>query len=267
MRRPLRAGASGVAGVMGKGHGGGILLTCEHASNAVPAPHRRLFARRQGVLATHRAFDIGARTVARAMARSLGAPLHEGGITRLLVDLNRSVGHRDLHSEFTHALTRDERTALVARWHAPFRAAALGSLQALLARGPVTHLSIHSFTPALDGTPRTCDIGLLYDPRRAGERALARRLQAALATVAPQWRVRRNYPYRGEADGHATLLRRRFGPRAYVALEIEFNQALLRTPAAARAAAATFTAALQLVRAGRGVQAPRVRARGVRTQG
>jgi hypothetical protein len=131
----------------------------------------------------------------------------------------------------------------------------LGSLRALLALGSVTHLSIHSFTPALDGTPRTCDIGLLYDPRRAGEQALALRLQAALATVAPQWRVRRNYPYRGAADGHATLLRRRFGPRSYVALEIEFNQALLRTPAAARAAAATFMAGLQLARPGRGVRA------------
>jgi predicted N-formylglutamate amidohydrolase len=254
MRR-AGAGSTAVAGKAGGREPGGILLTCEHASNAVPAPHRPLFARRQGVLATHRAFDIGARTVARAMARSLGAPLHEGGITRLLVDLNRSVGHRDLHSEFTQPLTRAERAALVARWHVPFRDAALGSLRALLALGPVTHLSIHSFTPALDGTPRTCDIGLLYDPRRAGEQALALRLQAALATVAPQWRVRRNYPYRGAADGHATLLRRRFGPRSYVALEIEFNQALLRTPAAARAAAATFMAGLQLGRPGRGVRA------------
>ena len=63
MRR-AGAGSTAVAGKAGGREPGGILLTCEHASNAVPAPHRPLFARRQGVLATHRAFDIGARTVA-----------------------------------------------------------------------------------------------------------------------------------------------------------------------------------------------------------
>lgn len=229
----------------------GLLLTCEHASNAVPTRFRALFRGSRRVLSTHQAWDIGARTVARTMQNLLGAPLHEGGITRLLVDLNRSVGHRDLHSEFARPLDAPSRASLVAGWHAPFRATALASLEALLTRGPVIHLSIHSFTPALAGVTRSCDIGLLYDPVRRGETALALQLHTALAEVAPLWRVRRNYPYRGAADGHATALRRRFGPRAYVALEIEFNQALLRTPAAARAAAATFAAALRVARARR----------------
>ena len=40
-------------------------------------------------------------------------------------------------------------------------------------------------------------------------------------------RVRRNYPYRGAADGLTTALRRLFKPKDYLGLEIEINQALL----------------------------------------
>lgn len=223
-----------------------VLLTCEHASNAVPARWRALIRANARVLATHQAYDIGAKVAARALSKSLAAPLHEGTITRLLVDLNRSVGHRDLFSAWSARLDAGARAELVAGWHAPFRAAALATLQALRARGAVTHLSIHSFTPRLSGVDRTCDLALLYDPRRPGERALAGRLRDALGEVAPGLRVRRNYPYRGAADGHTSALRKRFDAREYVGLEIEFNQARLRTPAEARAFARLFERALRL---------------------
>jgi len=42
----------------------------------------------------------------------------------------------------------------------------------------------------------------------------------------PGLRVRRNYPYRGAADGLTTHLRRQLGPR-YLGVELEINQALL----------------------------------------
>ena len=37
-------------------------------------------------------------------------------------------------------------------------------------------------------------------------------------------RVRRNYPYRGDADGLTTTLRRRFPWQRYLGIEIEVNQ-------------------------------------------
>jgi hypothetical protein len=82
---------------------------------------------------------------------------------------------------------------------------------------------------------RNADLGLLYDPARAGERALAQSLRRSLREVAPELRVRMNYPYRGTSDGIQTQLRRRFPARAYVGLEIEVNQKHL-VPGAARRA-------------------------------
>jgi hypothetical protein len=40
--------------------------------------------------------------------------------------------------------------------------------------------------------------------------------------------VRRNYPYAGKGDGLTAHLRRRFPPGAYVGIELEVNQAIVR---------------------------------------
>ncbi len=45
--------------------------------------------------------------------------------------------------------------------------------------------------------------------------------------MAPELRVRRNYPYAGKGDGLVTHLRRRFAPGAYVGIELEINQGIV----------------------------------------
>lgn len=40
-------------------------------------------------------------------------------------------------------------------------------------------------------------------------------------------RIRRNYPYRGNADGFITALRRTYDACNYLGFEVEINQALL----------------------------------------
>jgi len=88
----------------------------------------------------------------------------------------------------------------------------------------VLHLSVHSFTPAIDGRVRNADVGLLYDPARTAERRVCQQLQRALQSAHPELRVRRNYPYRGTADGFTTYLRRLFPDKQYAGIEIEINQ-------------------------------------------
>src|SRR5690606_1376771 len=103
-----------------------------------------------------------------------------------------------------------ERLRLVQRIHQPHRAAVDAALAELMARhARVVHVAVHSFTPVLDGERRDADVGLLYDPRRAGEAALAPAWAAALRAGEPRLRVRRNYPYLGTSDGLTTSLRRR----------------------------------------------------------
>jgi hypothetical protein len=73
---------------------------------------------------------------------------------------------------------------------------------------------------------RLADIGLLYDPGRAGEKRFCQYWRAALRARDPDLRIRFNYPYRGAADGHTTALRKRFSARHYLGIELEVNQRL-----------------------------------------
>lgn len=211
-----------------RGRGSRLVLSCEHASARIPAAYARLFESREArrALETHRGHDIGALAVARVLSTELRAPLIAAETSRLLVDLNRSVGHPRLFSQFSAELDPAERVTVLERHYFPHRRAVESEVQKRLRRG-VFHVAVHSFTPVLDGDERTADIGLLYDPASERERRWCAAWQAALAELAPELRVRRNYPYLGKTDGLATHFRRLFGRDVYAGVELELNQAQL----------------------------------------
>ncbi|PTD96466.1 N-formylglutamate amidohydrolase [Pseudothauera lacus] len=206
-----------------------LLITCEHGGNSIPASYRALFAPYAELLASHRGFDAGALVMARSLAAVLGAPLLATKVSRLLVDLNRSVGHPRLHFGPLLALPALQRQRILARYYWPYRNCA-GQLvsETIASCGHVIHLSCHSFTPVLDGKRRTADVGLLYDPARAGEKALCAFWKRTLKVLAPDLSVRRNYPYAGRGDGLTRWLRERHPPERYVGIELELNQKLVR---------------------------------------
>ena len=87
----------------------------------------------------------------------------------------------------------------------------------------VLHVSVHSFTPNLNGEERQCDIGLLYDSRKPEEKEFCKRLKYELSQIDNSLNVRFNYPYLGKADGFTTYLRKQF-PKHYLGVELEINQ-------------------------------------------
>lgn len=201
-----------------------VVVSVEHGGNRVPARWREVLAGAERALESHRGWDEGALVVARRLARRLGAPLVACTTTRLLVDPNRSLGHRGLFSEWTRELSGAEREELVRQLWAPHREAVEDLVRERSRRGRVLHLSMHSFTPSWEGHERAVDVGYLYDPSRGGERAFADRSSAELRSRWPALRVRRNQPYRGTADGLTRTLRERFGDRRYAGVEIELSQ-------------------------------------------
>jgi len=202
-----------------------VLITCEHGGNRIPPRYRPLFAGFEALLHTHRSYDPGALGLARELAEALAAPLFFSTTSRLLIDLNRSVGHPSLYSEATRSAPVTVRREILEKHYLPYRDEVEAHIAAAIARGSrVIHLASHSFTPVLDGEVRNADIGLLYDPARPGEVELCRRWQARLQAQARELKVRRNYPYTGRSDGFTAYLRRRFPAGVYVGIELEINQ-------------------------------------------
>src|SRR3989442_15120451 len=71
-----------------------LVLTCEHASYAVPAEYQGLGLRSEEIR-RHIGWDIGARAGEESLSQGLVAPAFCAGYSRLLVAWNRD--HRDLY--------------------------------------------------------------------------------------------------------------------------------------------------------------------------
>lgn len=202
-----------------------LVVSCEHAGNQIPRAYRQLFRGASKVLASHRGYDPGSLDVGRYFAREFDAPLFVTSVSRLLVEVNRSVGHSSLFSEWSSPLSEADRRRLMEMYYEPHRSNVESRIRdAIRRKSRVIHVSMHTFTPVLRGETRRADVGLLYDPGRPGEKRLCSHWRDALAESRRDLIVRKNYPYRGAADGFTTALRKRYADNDYLGIELELNQ-------------------------------------------
>jgi predicted N-formylglutamate amidohydrolase len=200
-----------------------LIVSCEHGGNRIPPRFRALFSKK--FLSTHRGYDPGALDVARDFAAATGAPFFYSTVSRLLVELNRPLGHPQV---FYSRLSEETRDALLRRYYLPYWRSIESAIARAIRRGRrVLHLSVHSFTPKLRGVRRATDIGLLYDPARALEARFCRSWRAAILRRHAGLRVRYNKPYRGSFPSLVDELRQRFGPR-YIGIQVEISQRFAR---------------------------------------
>ena len=208
-----------------------LLITCEHATCFVPRSFKYLFANHGDILHSHRGWDPGTLEIGNVLSRRFGFPLFRTRVTRLLVEANRSIGHKRIFSVFSAGLDPKTKQFLLSEYYYSYRDAVESwILTRMTDRSNVLHLSLHSFTPILNRIPRSADIGLLYDPRRDSERFYCERLKASLAELLPNWRIRKNYPYLGRADGFTTSLRKIYSDDRYCGIELEVNQKFVHEP-------------------------------------
>ena len=205
-----------------------LFVSCEHAGNQVPPEYLLLFQNQGELLRSHYGYDPGALGLAKMLAKGMAAPLEKSEVTRLLVDLNRSLHNRSLFSDAVRELAQAEKTRILEQYYLPYRRAVTKKIDALIAAGAqVVHLSVHSFTPYLHGKERNAELGLLYDPACSTEKLFSQNWQHLLHQRLPDLKIRCNYPYLGSADGLVRSLRTSFGQQDYLGIELEVNQKLL----------------------------------------
>jgi predicted N-formylglutamate amidohydrolase len=225
-----------------------LALTCEHGGNQVPKHHEYLFNANPEVLNTHRAYDLGALDLFKRL-KPLAHFSKSSQTSRLMIELNRSLLHPQLFSEFSKNLSVSEKLRLLEDIYRPYRNSVEKWIGVQIEAGEdVVHISIHSFTPKLNHEERSCDIGWLYDPKRTAEKTLCVQLKALLLEADPQLNVRFNYPYLGTADGFTTYLRKTF-PKHYIGIELEVNQKFfIKNVMDAKIKAALFSAISKISR-------------------
>lgn len=201
----------------------GVLLVCDHASNAVPSAYNSL-GLPEAAFGRHIAYDIGAAAVTAALSRLLNAPAVLANFSRLLIDPNRGADDPTLvmklsdgaiipGNRFADASDIAER---IARYYAPYHDAIAGQIAAARAKGiaPVI-LSMHSFTPVFQGQPRPWQIGILWD--KDGRIALP---MLASLRADKKLTVGDNQPYSGELVGDCMYRHGTQNGLAHVLIEV-----------------------------------------------
>ena len=170
-----------------------ILIVCEHAGQGIPKALGDLGISREE-LDMHIGWDIGAAAVTRALSKLLDAPAVLQHYSRLVIDCNRPpeavdsvppVSDRIIIPANQHPADKAERVAEIFE---PYQA----EITRLLDTGRFkAAISVHSFTPVMQGVPRPWDIGFLYRKDQATSKSLARFLEGAY----PDLTIGHNEPY------------------------------------------------------------------------
>ncbi|TMM30519.1 N-formylglutamate amidohydrolase [Polaribacter aestuariivivens] len=199
-----------------------LLLSCEHGGNKIPANLQYIFKNDEAVLETHRGFDLGALDVFNHL-KPLANTFFFSEESRLLIELNRSLHHKNLFSEFSKSLSKTEKDHLILNYKIYRNSVETEIRKSIENNETVLHLSVHSFTPILHSIKRNCDIGLLYDSKKKAEKEFCQQFKSEILAIDTSVNVRYNYPYLGKADGFTTYLRKQF-PTNYIGVELEVNQ-------------------------------------------
>jgi len=235
--------------VVNEGGRAPLLIICDHASGAVPAEYDNL-GLDETLLLRHIAWDIGAGDVARRLAALLDAPAVLCGTSRLVIDCNRALddatsippvsdgivvpGNQDLDV--------GQRRRRAERHFHPYHGEIRRRLDGFRGRGVrPTLVSVHSFTPVMDGFERPWHVGLLWDR----EPALSQALIAELGRN-PDLVIGDNEPYSGsDPQGYAIAT---YGTGRGLPMAVfEVRQDLIDTHHGAEAWARLLHAALRAV--------------------
>ncbi|MCA9719414.1 MAG: N-formylglutamate amidohydrolase [Myxococcales bacterium] len=205
-----------------------LVLTCEHASERLPAPWSWPAPDRR-LLGTHWSHDIGAAAITRALARALACPAVLSRFTRLLVDPNRALEQPGLFRELAEGepvvlnadITPSDRARRLDDYYHPYRRAVDRALEQ---RPGAPLLSIHSFTPLYEGAHRAMEIGVLFTRHERVAWALADQLGHH------GWIVALNEPYSAH-DGFACCPETHAERHGRAWVELEIRQDIAADPA------------------------------------
>jgi predicted N-formylglutamate amidohydrolase len=202
-----------------------LLFTSEHGGNEIPEEYTYLFKDHTKILKTHRGYDLGIWSLAETFSEIMQERLFKTPISRLVVDVNRSLWRRTLFSEVTKSLSKEEKRIILDKYYHPHQRKIVSYAEDKIAAGQkILHIATHSFTPLLNGKTRNTDIGLLYNPARSNEKLISKEWKKCLAEEIPGLRVRFNYPHLGKPDGMAARFRKIYPNESYLGIELEINQ-------------------------------------------
>lgn len=207
----------------------GIVLLGDHAGRAMPAEYGSLGLGAEE-FNRHIAYDIGIEPLTRELASKLDAPAVMANFSRLLIDPNRGEDDPTLIRQLydgtivpgNYPMSEAERETRLANYYRPYHDAVAGAVAGVAKksrRAPFI-VSLHSFTPSMQGRPRPWHAGILWD---SDDRAVLPII--SMLSEEPGLVVGNNEPYDGALRGD-TMFRHAI-VNGYPHILIEIRQDLI----------------------------------------
>ena len=251
--------AARVENPKGKGR---YVIVCDHASNRIPKALKNL-GLSGADLQEHIAWDPGTEDIGKNLAKALDAATVLASYSRLVVDLNR--GHdspecmRDVSDHIripgNKSLAAAQKRRRLEEIFWPYHAEIERQLRRFTGKGvsPVL-ISIHSFTPEMDGFKRPWHIGVLWNR----EEKIARRLVKELRRNNPSLVVGENEPYSLKAANFTkNTISTHAEAKGLPYVIVEFRQDLVDTKKKAAAWTKIFLESLEPILADPALHLPR----------
>ncbi len=183
----------------------GLVLLADHAGRALPDEYGRL-GLPDGEFDRHIAYDIGVEPLTRRLAELTGAPAVMANFSRLLIDANRGEDDPTLIRQLydgtivpaNYPMAEEERERRLENFYRPYHDAVgsmIASVHEATGAAPLI-ISVHSFTPTMQGRARPWHVGILWDLDDRAPRPLIDLLAQDPALV-----VGDNEPYDGALRG------------------------------------------------------------------
>lgn len=210
------------------------VIVCDHASNRIPSALGTLgLTKAQREM--HIAWDPGTEHIGRFLSEKLDAPAYFATYSRIVVDVNRGANSPECMREvYDHVvvpgnqkLSRSAKKQRVDEIFNPYHKNLAGLIAGFRKKKRIPAIvSVHSFTPEMDGYKRPWHVGVLWNK----EDDIALQLIANLRQQNPGMIVGENEPYSLKAEN---LSKNTIGTHAestglpYVI--VEFRQDLVKT--------------------------------------
>jgi predicted N-formylglutamate amidohydrolase len=209
----------------------------DHAGRAIPQALKGLGVA-PDAMDRHIAWDIGVSALGARLSALLDATFIEQVYSRLVLDCNRRPGAPDRAPAVSDGvavpgnanLSAADLADRVREIHDPYQAAIVAALDARAGR-PTWLVSLHSFTPVMNGVPRPWRFGVLHRGDSDLSRRVLARLRAELGDAAGD-----NQPYAMNGTDNTVPLH--VDARGIDYLELEVRQDLLADAAGVDAVAA-----------------------------
>ena len=214
-----------------------FVVICDHAGRNFPAKLGQLGIRDED-RQKHITYDIGTEEIGVYLGEKLNAVTFIAHYSRLVADVNRDPFRFDFVPEVSDHIpvpgnkdmSAKELRARINEIYKPYQYALGDCLEGFLKRGEIPFLlSIHSFTPEMNGERRPWEIGILWtDEDRAAPPMLD-----ALQKNNPDLTIGDNAPYSLKLHGgrdYSNTVELQAKPRGIPSLVVEFRQDTVDTP-------------------------------------